>query len=65
MEFELIKDKIGYYKYGSNVPNIANCILEYPITDEILEHIKKTGKFKIEMIDSEPKKINDMYVVLV
>jgi hypothetical protein len=56
---------IGYYKYEPSAPNIADCIREYPITEEILEYIKKTGLFRIEYQDSKPKKINGKLVALI
>lgn len=60
-----ITEKIGYYKYISTNPNIADCVREYPITKEILEYINKTGLFRIECQDSEPKKINGKLVALI
>lgn len=56
---------IGYYKYYPTNPNIADCIREYPITEDILRYIKKTGVFEIEYQDSEPKLINGKFVVLI
>ena len=32
---------IGYFKYKSHTPTIVDCIKEYPITEFILEKIKK------------------------
>jgi len=62
---EIVLKNIGYYKYYPTNPNIANCIREYPITEEILEYIKKTGLFRIEYQDSKPKKINGKLVALI
>ena len=62
---EVILKNIGYYKYYPTNPNIADCIREYPITEEILVYIKKTGLFRIEYQDSKPKKINGKLVALI
>ena len=56
---------IGYYKYKSINPNIADCVREYPITEDILRYIEKTKLFKIEYQDSRPKLINGKFVVLI
>lgn len=61
---ELIKN-IGYYKYYPTNPNIADCIREYPITEEILKYIKTTGLFKLEYQNSKPKLIKGKFVVLI
>jgi hypothetical protein len=61
---ELIKN-IGYYKYRSYNPNIADCVREYPITEDILNYIKKTGFFKVEYQNSKPKLIKGKFVVLI
>jgi hypothetical protein len=56
---------IGYYKYYPTNPNIADCIREYPITDEILKYIKKTGLYVLEYENTKPKLINGKFVVLI
>lgn len=56
---------IGYYKYYPTNPNIADCIREYPITEEILKYIKKTGLYKLEYQNSKPKLIKGKFVVLI
>jgi hypothetical protein len=56
---------IGYYKYYPTNPNIADCIREYPITEEVLKYIKSTGLFKLEYQNSKPKTINGKFVVLI
>jgi hypothetical protein len=56
---------IGYYKYYPTNPNIADCIREYPITEDILRYIKKTGLYKIEYQNSKPKLIDGKFVVLI
>jgi len=61
---ELIKN-IGYYRYYPTNPNISDCIREYPITEEVLKYIKKTGLFKLEYQDSKPRLINGKFVVLI
>ena len=61
---ELIKN-IGYYRYYPTNPNIADCIREYPITEDVLKYIKKTGLFKLEYQDSKPRLINSKFVVLI
>jgi hypothetical protein len=61
---KLIKN-IGYYKYYPTNPNIADCIREYPITEEILKYIKTTGLFKLEYQNSKPKLIKGKFVVLI
>jgi hypothetical protein len=62
---EVVLENIGYYKYYPTNPNIADCIREYPITEEILDYIKKTGLFRIEYQDTKPKKINGKFVALI
>ena len=56
---------IGYYKYYPTNPNIADCIREYPITEEVIKYIKKTGQYKLEYQNSKPKTINGKFVVLI
>jgi hypothetical protein len=56
---------IGYYKYYPTNPNIADCIREYPITEDILRYIKKTGLYNIEYQNSKPKLIDGKFVVLI
>lgn len=56
---------IGYYKYEPSTLNIADCIREYPITEDILRYIKKTGLYKIEYQNSKPKLIDGKFVVLI
>jgi hypothetical protein len=62
---ETLYKNIGYYKYYPTNPNIADCIREYPITDEILKYIKKTGLYVLEYENTKPKLINGKFVVLI
>ena len=62
---KLLLKNIGYYKYSPTNPNIADCVREYPITEEILKYIEKTGLFKIEYQNSKPKKIDGKLIVLI
>lgn len=57
---------IGYYKYKSSVPLIADCVREYPITEFILEKIKKKELvWEFEMEEQKPKLYNGKLIVLI
>ena len=57
---------IGYYKYESHTPTIVDCIKEYPITEFILEKIKKEELFwEFEMEEEKPKLYNGKLIVLI
>lgn len=57
---------IGYYKYKSLTPTIVDCIKEYPITEFILEKIKKEELvWEYEMEEQKPKLYNGKLIVLI
>jgi hypothetical protein len=57
---------IGYYKYKSLTPSIVDCVREYPITEFILEKIKKEELvWEYEMEEQEPKLYNGKLIVLI
>ena len=57
---------IGYYKYKSLTPTIVDCIREYPITEFILEKIKKEDLvWEYEMEEQKPKLYNGKLIVLI
>lgn len=57
---------IGYYKYKSHTSTIVDCIKEYPITEFILEKIKKKELFwEFEMEEEKPKLYNGKLIVLI
>jgi hypothetical protein len=57
---------IGYYKYKSLTPSIVDCVREYPITEFILEKIKKEELvWEFEMEEQEPKLYNGKLIVLI
>jgi hypothetical protein len=57
---------IGYYKYKSLTPSIVDCVREYPITDLILEKIKKEELlWELEMEEQKPKLYNGKLIVLI
>ena len=57
---------IGYYKYKSLTPTIVDCVREYPITEFILEKIKKEELvWEFEMEEGKPKLCNGKLIVLI
>jgi hypothetical protein len=57
---------IGYYKYKSLTPTIVDCVREYPITEFILEKIKKEElDWEFEMEEQKPKLYNGKLIVLI
>jgi hypothetical protein len=57
---------IGYYKYKSLTPSIVDCVREYPITEFILEKIKKEELvWEFEMEEQKPKLYNGKLIVLI
>ena len=57
---------IGYFKYKSSIPTIVDCIKEYPITEFILEKIKKKELvWEIEMEEGNPKLYNGKFIILI
>lgn len=58
-------EKIGYYKYETLNLTFNDLCNEYPITDKIIEHIKKFNNVKIEFDGVHPKLINGKFVVLI
>ena len=57
--------KIGYYKYETHNNSFCHLADEYPITEEMVNYIKKLTNIKIEYIGSSPKLINGKLVTLV
>jgi len=57
--------KIGYYKYETHNNSFCHFATEYPITEEMVNYIKKLTNIKIEYIGSSPKLINGKLVTLV
>ena len=57
---------IGYFKYKSHTSTIVDCVREYPITEFILEKIKKEELvWEFEMEEQEPKLYNGKLIVLI
>ena len=57
---------IGYFKYKSTIPTIADCIREYPITEFILEKIKKNELFwEFEIEKQKPKLQDGKFIILI
>ena len=57
---------IGYYKYKSHTPTIVDCVREYPITEYILEKIKKEELvWEFELEEQKPKLCNGKLIVLI
>lgn len=66
MNMKIDVNQIGYYKYKSkNNPKI-DYINEYPIHSDIINYVLKNPELiEIEYQNSEPKKINNKFVVLI
>lgn len=66
-EFNYSHTDIGYFKYKSHTPTIVDCIKEYPITEFILEKIKKKELiWEIEMEEEKkPKLHNGKLIILI
>lgn len=58
-------EKIGYYKYETFNNEFNDLVCEYPITEEIINYIKKLDNIKIEFEGCTPKLINDKLIVLI
>lgn len=58
-------EKIGYYKYETSNKEFNSLCGEYPITDDIINHIKKLNYIKFEFEKDNPKLINGKFIVLV
>lgn len=58
-------EKIGYYKYETLNSTFSDLCDEYPMTDKIIEHIKKLNNVKIEFDGSHPKLVNGKFVALI
>ena len=57
--------KIGYYKYETSNERFSHLASEYPITEEMINYIKKLNNIKIEFEGNSPKLINGKLVILV
>jgi hypothetical protein len=57
---------IGYYKYKSHTPTIVDCVREYPMTEFILEKIKKKELvWELEMKEQKPRLFNGKLIILI
>jgi hypothetical protein len=57
--------KIGYYKYKTYNDRFNFLASEYPITREMINHIKKLNNIEIEFDGNTPKLINGKMIALV
>ena len=57
--------KIGYYKYETSNDRFSHLVNEYPITENMINYIKKLTNIKIEFEGNSPKLINGKLVILV
>jgi len=57
--------KIGYYKYETSNERFSHLASEYPITEEMINYIKKLNNIKIEFEGNSPKLINGKWITLV
>ena len=57
--------KIGYYKYETHNNRFCHLADEYPITEEMVNYIKKLNHIKIEFEGNSPKLINGKWITLV
>jgi len=57
--------KIGYYKYETSNKRFSHFVSEYPITEDMINYIKKLTNIKIEFEGNSPKLINGKLVILV
>jgi len=57
--------KIGYYKYETSNKRFSHLVSEYPITEDMINYIKKLTNIKIEFEGNSPKLINGKLVILV
>ena len=58
-------EKIGYYKYETSNNKFSHLASEYPITEEMVNYIKKLNNIKMEFEGNSPKLINGKLVTLV
>ena len=57
--------KIGYYKYETYNNKFSHLVSEYPITENMINYIKKLNHIKIEFEGNSPKLINGKWITLV
>ena len=57
--------KIGYYKYETYNNKFSHLVSEYPITENMINYIKKLNHIKIEFEGNSPKLINGKCITLV
>lgn len=57
--------KIGYYKYETSNNKFSHLASEYPITENMINYIKKLNHIKIEFEGNSPKLINGKWITLV
>jgi hypothetical protein len=57
--------KIGYYKYETSNNKFSHLVSEYPITENMINYIKKLNHIKIEFEGNSPKLINGKWITLV
>lgn len=57
--------KIGYYKYETSNKEFNKLCSEYPITEEIINYLKKTNNINLEFEKNNLKLINGKFVDLI
>lgn len=58
-------ENIGYYKYETLNEEFSSLCHPYPITEEIINHLKKVNYIKLEFETGNLKLINGKFVVLI
>lgn len=58
-------EKIGYYKYETYNTSFSELASEYPITEEIINYLRKLDNIKIEFVGNSPKLINGKLITLI
>lgn len=58
-------EKIGYFKYETSNKTFSSLCNEYPITEEIIKHLKKSNHIKLELDKNNFRLVNGKFVVLI
>lgn len=58
-------DRIGYYKYETLNTEFSYMCHPYPITEEIINYLKKINYIKLEFEKDNIKLINGKFVALI
>lgn len=58
-------EKIGYYKYETSNQEFSYMCQEYPLTEEVVNYIRRTNHLKLELEDNNLRSINGKFVVLI